>query len=927
LIDQTVILVNGGLNRISIREKYFIDTRDNSIAWQMVDFLKFTGNLAHLKCIILLNALWLLCASGADAQTQRKISGTVIDSLKDVVSGADVFMIADKDTLNTVTDNHGRFSFSGIKADNVSLLIMRVGFKPYTMSYQYQEDQQSLFLAPIMLHQESNLLDEVIIKAKDKPIRIKKDTVEYNASFYQIAENDRVEDLLRQLPGVEVDANGNVFSMGKPLLKLRVNGEDFFTNSVKDFIRQLPANMIDKLQIINDYGDEASFTGMRSGDSQKMLNLVTKAGQNNGTFGNASASGGTDHRYGLQGNGNLWDGSKQIGLSSGSNNTNNDAGINTNAGAGLNYRDKLSNGVTASAVYNYAYIKNLSNQQNLIETVNPGGTIRNNSQSDTRSTDNNNTINFNIQSVADKSYFQASLGGTMVKRKRDATTVSNQTGLIRQDLMSNTLSDSETPNLNGNFVWARSMQKPGRSMSAGVTLNTGINQVEDDLGNRIRYYNRNNDTPLKDSVVNRLVETENRTNNVSADFRYSEPLKSSQDSSVKSNIDFAYFFSFSKTRNSLYTRVNNSIGDNSVVDSLSSLYSSAFILHRFALSYRYQSKRLNYSLGITAQPSQLTGQYEGNETRIDHVELNVSPIVNLTYNLSDWDNLAFVYGGASAAPDFYQLQPVPNITNLQNVIIGNPDLRSSFTHTGNLSFQHTDEDSGATLMLTLNGSLVEDQVVSNVVLVRDTLNSLKQETHFENANGAYQFGSMYSYSVPFARNKFNVELRGNWDYTNMVSFANNLLNTNKNINFSQTLKLRMNQRRLTLSSYATYNYSSNRYSIALFDLKNIETWQFNVNGRMTIGKNWAVNTDVSKRVNSGYTINVANPLLLNFSVEKTMFKNRQATITLQAYDLLNQGNNLVRSISDNSITDSRYNQITRYFLLSFNYRLQKFGGK
>lgn len=893
----------------------------------MVDFLKFPGNLAHLKCIILFQAFWFLCPLPAHAQLQRKLGGTVVDSLKDVVSGADVFIIADKDTLNAVTDNHGRFYFSGIKTDNISLLIMRVGFKPYTMSYAYREDQASMSLGMIVLHPESNLLDEVIIKARDKPIRVKRDTVEYNAAFYQISEDDRVEDLLRQLPGVEVDINGNVSTMGKPLTKLRVNGEDFFTNSVKDFINQLPANMIDKLQIINDYGDEANFTGMKTGDSQKMLNLVTKAGQNMGTFGNAAASGGTDHRYGLQGNGNYWEGSKQIGVNSNSNNTSNDAGINTTANAGVNYRDKLTSGVTASAGYNYAYIKNLSKQVNLIETISPAGSIFNNSESASNSTDNNHTINFNIQSVADKSYFQASIGGTMAKKQRGVNTVSNQTGLITQDLLSNTNTFTETPALNGNFVWARSMEKPGRSMSAGVTLNTGINQVNDDLGNRISYFDRQKTMILKDSLVNRFVDTENRTNNVSADFRYSEPLRSSGDSVVKRNIDFAYYLSFNKTRNSLYTRVNNSTGNTSVVDSLSSLYSTAFLLQRFAVSYRYQSRNLNYSIGLTAQPSQLTGQYAGNETKIDHVELNISPIINLSYNMTDWDNLSFVYSGTSTAPDFYQLQPVPNISNLQNVIIGNPNLKSSFAHTGNLTFQHTGEETGATLMLAMNGSVVKDQVVSNVVLVQDTLNSLKQETHFENAKGAYSLGSMYSYSIPFAKNKFNAELRGTWDYINMISFANNFLNTNKNINFSQTLKLRMNERKLILSGSATYSYSSNRYSIAQYSLKNIETWQFNGSGKTYLTKTIAITADISKRINSGYALNAINPLLINFNVEKSLFKHRQATITLQAYDLLNQGNNLVRSVSDNSITDSRYNQITRYFLLSFNYRLQNFGRK
>lgn len=892
----------------------------------MIRFLKFPGNLIHLKCIILFNAFIFFCSFSAKAQTQHRLTGTVIDSLKDVVSGADVYIIADKDTLTSITNTHGRFVFSGFKADRISLLVMSVGFKPYTKSYQFKAGQLNMDLDMIILELESNLLNEVVINGRDRPIKIKRDTIEYNAAFYQISENDRVEDLLRQLPGIEVDEHGNATTMGKPLQKLRVNGEDFFTSNVKDFISQLPASVVDKVEIINDYGDEANFTGLKTGESQKMLNLVTKSGQNRGTFGNALVSGGTNKRYGLQGNANLWEGSKQIGFSSSSNNTNNEAGVNTAATAGVNYRDKLSSGVTASAAYNYGYNKNISEQLNSTETVTTDGTILNKSQSSSNSVDNTHNINFNVQSIANKSYFQASLGGSMAVKDRDGDILSKQTGLIRQDLHSESGSNTKTPNLNGNFVWARSMDKPGRSMSAGVVVSSGINQVQDDLRNKLSYYNKQG-LLVKDSIVNRFIDAENRTNLITADFRYSEPLRSDNDSLVKRNIDFSYFFSMSKTRNSLYTKVDNSIGNSTVVDSLSSIYSSAFLFQRFAVNYRYQAERLNYSLGVTLQPSQLTGQYAGNDIKISHFELNLSPIVNLSYNLSNWDNLAFVYSGSSTAPDFYQLQPVPNISNLQNVIIGNPNLKSSFTHSGNLTYQHTDEQTGSTLQLALNGSVVEDQVVSNVILIKDTLNSLKQETHYENANGAYLIGSMYSYSLPFARNKFNAELRGTFDYINMISYANNDLNTNRNINFSQSLKFRMNQRRLTLTTSATYTYSSNRYSIELLKLRNIETWQFNWSGRAFLNKNFSLSADVSKKINSGYSLAVANPMLINLSLEKILFKNRQGTIALQAYDLLNQGNNLVRSISDNSITDSQYNQITRYFLVSFNYRLQNFGHK
>lgn len=889
----------------------------------MIKFLKFPGELGYLKCIILFHAFLLICSS-ADAQIQRRLSGSLIDSLKDAVSGADVYMVAGKDTLNSVSDNQGRFSFSGFSSSHVSILIIRVGFKPYTRSYNYLPEQEDMDLDPVMLRTESNLLDEVVINGRDKPIKLKKDTIEYNADFYQVSENDRVEDLLRQLPGVEVDLDGNVTAMGKPLLKLRVNGEDFFTNSVKDFIRQLPASVIDKLQIINDYGDEANFTGVK-GDSEKMLNLVTKEGQNKGTFGNAAASGGTNHRYSLQGNGNLWEGSKQIGFSSGSNNTSNDAGINTTTVAGVNYRDKLFNGITASASYNYGYTKNQSSQLSQIETINPGGLINNNSTTESNSQNNTHNINFNIQSIADKSYFQASLGGSLVKKHREGDTNSDQTGLITQNLFNNTNTTTQTPNLTSNFAWARSFEKPGRSMSAGITLSSGINQVNDVLNNRISYLNQQGGQTIADSLVNRFVDTENRTNNISGDFRYSEPLHSDKDSLVKRNIDFSYFFSFNKTRNSLYTRTNNS--STSVVDSLSSLYSTAFLINRFAVSYRYQAKRLNYTLGVTAQPTQLTGAQVGNTTKIDHVEVNVSPIINLSYNLSDWDNLAFVYTGVSTAPDFYQLQPVPNISNIQNLVYGNPNLRSSFTHSGVLSYQHTSEETGSIFMVTLNGTVVRDQVVSNVVLIADTLNSLKQVTRFRNANGSYSFGGTYSYSMPFDHNKFNAELKGNWDYVNMISYADSILNTNKSFNYSQTLRLRMNQRKLILSGYATYNYSSNRYSLDLLRLRNIETWQFNVSGRVILTEGLSVTADILKRINSGYSLNAPNPTLINFSMEKTLFKNKRGSITFHAYDLLNQGNNLIRSVSDNSIADSRYNQITRYFLIGFNYRLEHFGRK
>ena len=185
---------------------------------------------------------------------------------------------------------------------------------------------------------------------------------------------------------------------------------------------------------------------------------------------------------------------------------------------------------------------------------------------------------------------------------------------------------------------------------------------------------------------------------------------------------------------------------------------------------------------------------------------------------------------------------------------------------------------------------------------------------------------LYSWSRPFEENTFNVEFRGNVGFANNVSFTDGIKNNNKGFNFMQAVMLRMNQKGFTLSTDANYTYNSNRYSLALANLKDIQIYEINMNALTYLNPTLSIGFDASKRIYKGYSINVENPLLLNLSVQKTFLKKEQAILKLQAYDLLNQGNYLMRSIANNSIIDSRNNQITRYLQLSLTINLQQFGG-
>ncbi len=452
------------------------------------------------------------------------------------------------------------------------------------------------------------------------------------------------------------------------------------------------------------------------------------------------------------------------------------------------------------------------------------------------------------------------------------------------------------------------MEKPGRTISIGLTAKNGLSETNDDLDSRITYYNPRTGLFAKDSLLNRLMDTKNRLRSLGGTIRYSEPLSNEENA------------------NDLLTMVDNVFRRARIVDSLSTIYTSRFSSHLLGVNFRYGAEDLSYSFGVTAQPNVLTVLNKRPRSVIRHAGFNITPVANVSYNLSERTSLTFLYSGTSTAPNFAQLQPVPNTRYLQNVIVGNPNLKSTFNQMASLSFQNSNLQTGRALMFGVNGNIIQNQVVSNVILRQDTLNSLKQETTFLNANGAYNVDGIYSWSQPFVDNILNLEIRGSLGFGNTVSYSDNVLNENRGFNFSQAMLLRMSKKALTISGDASYNYSSNRYSLGYSNLKNLHVYEFNLSMKAKLAKRVLLGFDALKRINVGYAIASSNPTIINMSFEKSFLKRERGTFKIQAYDILNQGNYFIRNVADNSIIDSRNDQNTRYLQLSININLQQFGG-
>ena len=850
----------------------------------------------------LLFFLLIILSFNAQAQVQSKVSGSIIDSLKKPVEGVAVQLITDKDTLRSTTNSRGDFSFPKMNNNKFYLLVRALGYKPFASVYEIESSKKGSVLAPITLKTEAINLADVEVKVKVDPIKIKKDTIEYNAGAYTVRENDKVEDLLKQLQGIEVDEKGAVTAMGKKMTKLRVNGEDFFTSNVEDYIRQLPADIIAKLQVIDDYGDEANFTGIKVGTPQKMLNLVTKPGMDKGVFGGVNASSATNNAHNLGANGSIWKKTKQIGFGGRYGITNNEFTKLNNGGLNGNLRDKLSKEFSVNGSYSFNNSSNNSIQSTYLETFNPQGTIYDLRESANNANSLNNNINLGLNGATKKNYFNASLSGSLANSRNEAFSTSNKTGFIKQDLISNSGSRNSTPNIGGNINWSRRLSNNKRSLSMGFNFSSNGGNSNSTINDIIRYYNETTNVLVKDSLLNRLVENDTRSSNVGGNIQFSNSLKKANDSTGYSFINLSYRFSVSRSQNIQNTTVTDKLGSNFLVDSLGQDYTSSFINQNFSIGYNTNAKKISYNFGLNFSPSIIIGKYQNTGQQLRNYQLNFSPSGNLSYQIKENRSLSFGYNGYTSSPDFNKLQPIRNNNDVQNLIIGNPDLKATSSHSADLSYNQFGAKSGWSIMAGLSGSFAFNSVVSNTVFLRDTLNSLKQQTTYENVNGIYNIGGNYSVNKRLMTNKLSLSLNGNLAYGHNVFYTDNVLNRSSGINVANTFRFNLNEKKFSVNSSVSYSFSSNTYSVLNQNIKNVQILALSGGGSWIPNKRFRVNASASKSLNFGYNLNAGNPLLVNMGLNTSFLKDNKLNFSVQANDLFNQGALFTTSITNNSIS-------------------------
>ena len=929
--------------------------------------------------------------------SMAQVKGTLIDSaslkpIENAVIGLVVKSNA-SDTSYTFTDTKGQFRFELVPTSHFSIIIRHMGYWPKAKYVPVTKAEKTIDVGSFVMAQDAKLLSEVVVEAP--AIVVKEDTIEYNASSFKVKEGAVVEDLLKKLPGVQVDKDGNVTAQGKAVSRVKVNGKDFFGGDVKTATKELPANIVDKIQIIDDYGDQATVSGIKDGEPDKVMNIQIKKDKNKGFFGRGTAGYGTQDRYQASFNGNYFNNDRQLSILANSNNTNtslfnfggggnrgatsmmrtgmsamsdmggmggmntimqggntsafsggSNSGISTTNSLGFNYRDQWSKRISVYGSYSFNH-KNTSQLQNSSTQTffesNSTNSFINNQDLNSLTSGNTHRFTFNFEYQIDSfNYLKISPSINYSGSDANSKTIfdySETDGTKTSDGTNKNFTGSKAPNVAATILYNHKFRKRGRNFSGSITLGSSQNNSQQDVANLNYLYTLPFPGPRN---TFQFIDQENNNYNYGIRLTYSEPLNKYQ------SLDFSYSHNLNYARNDRKTfNVDSATAIKTLNNLLSNDYENNFYNNRIGLSLRTTKKKYNYTIGISVQPVNLQGNSITRDSAYKTIKrAHVFPIARLVYNFSRTKTLNFSYTGNATQPSFSQLQPVQDFSNQQSATTGNPNLKPSMNHNINLSYNHFNFVSGKVIFTNLTFSTIKNQIVNKVAKLGNNGNTMSIP---ENVNGYYNIFGFYAYSKPYKNRKFVLTLTGSLNYnhninlTDSVLLTGNTLQQNLNLNkvngnnwiITQGFNFEFNYKEwLELGTGISYSLNDNTFKSAdgkkltAFQNTSSNAWIFSNNININFTKTLSLKYDFDYTINTGLANGVSQNLaIMNASLEKQVFKKKNGVIKLAAFDLFKQNSNINRNVSGTSIVDTRTNRLTRYFIASFTFRLQRFAGQ
>lgn len=919
-----------------------------------------------------------LIAISLFGQTPGKINikGVLTDTLGIPIPYATVMLLSPKDsTLQnfTSTGDNGDFKFNGVKNSSYLFKISHMTFIPFQQHIGISKSE-NVDLGNIRLKEINQTLMEVVIKAAKAPLFIKGDTIEYDATTFKVAPGSTVEDLLRRLPGIEVDASGNISTQGKNVNKVYVDGKTFFGDDPKSATKNLGAETISKVQVFDEKSEQTKLTGIDDGTKEKAMNLELKEEFKNGKFGKISAAAGTEGRWASNGNFNRFNKKTQLSFIGYANNVNQtgvnwedysefqgnnafnnfdngDFGFNSrrrmfmfsfddspvnsydgrgfteNFGGGTNFNyDNKGKKFNASYFYNQTDLDfvQTSLRQTFIDEnnySNRNDTLTNSNfrASHTIGSRFEREFNPNDKLIV-KGNFKFSGNNTQRVNEREITDLS----LIPYNYMTlNNESDQNSFKITSAGIYRHLFSKKGRSIAGSAGYNLSLSDGTEDINTLNEFFEASTPT---DQIRN-LINSDKNAQEFKSSILYTEPLNDKLFAEI--------FYNFSNVDNFSNRQTLAPLNSNKRIDSLSTYFEQNTLYNRFGTVLRYAYNGFNAAIGIAAQSLVLSGKNsldKGLEWSIiqdPKSYLNFTPNVQINYDLGRQMHAEISYVNQINVPDFNDLYPIKNTTDPTYQVIGNPNLITEKSHETELEFHYWNPSSFANFNLSTSYNITKDPIVYNQTTTFDIDKGVYTISTPENMDQKNTFRTWIWTNIPIVKTKLSLQLNGGYTYSNSPARINLVEDDidSKNYNLGSNLNLTLGTK-LTLTAGLSGNISEIKYNTNQihnqdyynYSMKSSIKWQFEKNTYLESSFNYNVYK------NDLFGLDQKLPIW-NASVRHILGKKKRFEIRLSAYDILNKSVTINQYASRNYIEKSETNTLTQYILLGLTYNIKGFDTK
>ena len=910
------------------------------------------------------------------------ISGQVADqSNKKVLGNANVLLTHNTDSkvFGMTSDNQGRFSFGYLFPGKYLLTISYIGYKTHIKNIEIKDravDLGTIYLSPVGVR-----INTVNITANTIPAELKGDTSEYNAGAFKTNKDASAEDLLTKMPGITIQ-NGTVQAQGENVTQVLVDGKPFFGSDPSAALKNLPAGVIEKVQVYDQKSDQAQFTGFDDGNTNKTINFVTRFRHKPGTFGKFTGGYGNDSRYTTGGSLNIFNGDQRITLLAQINNINQQnfsigdilgvmsgsgrmymlgnggqrppgggrgpgfggggpgginisnflvsqtSGLITTKAFGLNYSDKWGSKIDITGSYFFNYTNNdaeSSTNRNYILS----SSEQNYNESNSSNTSNiNHRFNMRLNYQMDPSN---SILFTPSFTAQQNNGVSNVFGITSSGIDKlNSTNNLFNSNLSGistssDLLFRHKFEKAGRTLSVDFNGSVNNNSGDNKLYAEDLFYS----SSTTSDTINQTSHLMQHGYSGSTNIVYTEPVSNNG----ILQFDSKFYYSQDNSDQKAFDISNNN--SYSPLDtSLSNVARKIYRNQSYGTGYRFRENNLIFSLNLNYNIAQLENNQafpqQGNIERTFH---SILPSLFFRYNISRGNNLRIFYRTNNDDPNINQLQNVLNNSDPTQLSIGNPNLGQDYKHSFILRYLHMN-GRHMPFFLLLGATVTQNYIGNNAIIAeKDTLVlnniQLNRGTRISfpvNLNGYVNLHSFANYGLPLDLLKSILNFNINASYTRTPGIINNITNYANSSTYGAGFVLGSNisdKVDFTLTSNSSYNYVNNSVQG-----NNNNNYFTQITGIRFYWEFWRgifldnnINDQYNKGLTSAYTPNI---LLWNLSIGKKIFSNESGEIRFTANDILNQNTNIQHNVTDSYIEDVKTNVLGRYFLLSFIYNLRSF---